>query len=393
MNPTLAPPKNRAALALICSAVMLLYSLYLGSVGILLPALGKTFGLGAEIQGRLFPASFFGFVAAVLVCGYLSDKKGRKAVLLFGCALYSFGLILFGLAPTYSIALFASFAVGAGSGVMEVVASALAADLYPEKRTLFLNAIQVVFGVGAALGPSISRGLMAHGTDWRTLYLGLAAVNGVLFVSLLFYKVPRADTSESLHISALLAVLRKPAFGVLCLMQALYVGAEVSFFSWMPTYFDNRVIDGAKWAGLVVTVFWVAMTAGRMVNCWLIHHVRLMRLTLISAVGGAIFSALTLSTQDPHLVMACVAVVGFCYSGIFSLVLSEAGDRFTSVAGTAFGGVMAMGGIGGAILPWVVGFLSTTKIGWNGALMTVPAVLIVLAILAKTLENTSPHPH
>ncbi len=268
-----------------------------------------------------------------------------------------------------------------------MVASALAADLYPEKRTLFLNAIQVVFGVGAALGPFISRGLMAQGTDWRALYLGLAAFNSLLFVCLLFYKVPRSAASESLHISALVSVLHKPAFGALCLMQALYVGAEVSFFSWMPTYFDNHLIEGAKWAGLVATVFWVAMTTGRLLNCWLIHHVRLMRLTFASALGGAIFSALALSTRNPLPVMGCVAIVGLCYSGIFSLVLSEAGDRFTSVAGTAFGGVMAMGGLGGAILPWVVGFLSTTKMGWNGALMTVPAVLIVLAILAKTLER------
>lgn len=385
MNANAPSPANRVALALICSAVMLFYSLYLGSVGVLLPALGATFGLGAEIQGRLFPANFAGFVGAVLVCGYLSDKKGRKAVLLFGCALYSFGLLLFGFAPTYPIALFASLAVGAGSGVMEVVASALAADLFPEKRTLFLNAIQVVFGVGASLGPFLARWLMSQGTDWRALYIALAIANSLLFVSLLFYKVPRSATSESLHISELLLILRKPAFGALCLMQALYVGAEVSFFSWTPTYFERSILDGAKWAGLVSTVFWVAMTVGRLLNCWLIHHVRLMRLTWISASGGAIFSVLALCSPNPMPVMLCVAAVGLCYSGIFSLVLSEAGERFPGVAGAAFGGVMASGGLGGAALPWLVGYLSITPLGWRGAFMAVPVTLVALAGLAAAL--------
>ncbi len=369
---------------------MLFYSLYLGSVGILLPELGKTFGLGAEIQGQLFPANFIGFVVAVLVCGFLSDRKGRKAVLLFGAATYSMGLILFGVAPTYSLALIASFAVGAGSGVMEVTASALAADLFAERRALFLNAIQVVFGLGAAVGPSVARMLLVQGMGWRPLYLGLAVLNLLLFVFLLCTRVPRADASESLHISELLAVVRKPAFGALCLAQALYVGAEVGFFSWMPTYFEQGIEGGAKWAGAVVTVFWVAMTVGRITNCWLIAHFRLMSLVLVSAIGAAVFSGLVLVTHSPLPVMGCVVVVGFCYSGIFSLVLSETGERFHSVAGTAFGGVMASGGIGGAILPWVMGVLSVTKVGWHGALMAVPVVLVVLAGIAKVLDASSP---
>jgi len=87
---------------------MFLYSVYFGALSVMLPFVGASFGLGPAAEGRLFPANFGGFVGGVLVCGYLSDRWGRKAVLLLGIAVYALGLALFGAAPTFALALLAS---------------------------------------------------------------------------------------------------------------------------------------------------------------------------------------------------------------------------------------------------------------------------------------------
>ena len=69
---------KRISMAAICGAAMLLYAVYLGAFGVLLPALSAEFHLGTAASGRLFPANFGGFVAGVLISGYASDRAGRK---------------------------------------------------------------------------------------------------------------------------------------------------------------------------------------------------------------------------------------------------------------------------------------------------------------------------
>lgn len=379
---------GRGALAAACCAVLFLYAVYLGSVSVLLPVLGTAFDLGPALSGRLFPASFLGFVSGVLVCGALSDRWGRKTVLLLGLGIYGASLLLLGSAPTFGIVLLASALIGVGSGAMETVASALAADLYPERRAFILNATQVAFGVGAALSPTLAHRLLLAGTDWRTLYLGLAAATLLLLAALAAQPVPRAPhAGETLDFALLRRVVGQPAFAALCLAQALYVGAEVSFFSWMPTYFRRQVPQGAAWEGMVATVFWLAMTAGRFATGALVGRVTPARLVLALAAGGAAASALTLLAGAPLVVMGFVALTGLCFSGIFALLLAEAGERYPRHAGTAFGGVIAVGGLGGALTPWGVGALADTALGWQGALALVPASALGVSALMLWLER------
>lgn len=380
--------RGRIGLAAICCAVMLLYSVYLGALGVLLPFLGKTFGLGASVQGRLYPATFTGFVAGVLICGSLSDLWGRKRVLLLGITTYAAGIAFFGVSASFNLALLASLLVGAGSGAMEAAASALASDLYPERRAFLINAIQVAFGAGATFSPSLAHFLLTHGTDWRTLYLVLAAANVGLLLVLAAQKVPRNPQShEAVDFAALVMVLRRPVVGALCLAQLLYVGAETGFFSWMPTYFEKALPNGERWAGLVVSVFWAALTAGRVASGWLLGRLPLLRLTFLLAVGSVLFSALSLLWKSPPLVMIFTALTGLMFSGIFGFILAEGGERFHAVAGTVFGAIVAAGGVGAAIFPWLIGELATTSLGWRGALVTVPIIAAGIAAIALWLQR------
>jgi FHS family glucose/mannose:H+ symporter-like MFS transporter len=377
-------------LAAICCGVMALYALYLGAIGVVLPAVGATFGLGSAVSARLFAVDFAGFVAGVLVCGSLSDRFGRKSVLLLSLLLYAAGLTLFGGARLFLITLLASAFIGAGTGAMETVASALAADVYPERRAYILNALQVAFGAGAAVGPTVANGALAHGVAWRALYFALAALTAALTLLLAFQRVPRNQTGgETINFGLLVSVLKQPLFLRLCVAQALYVAAETGFFSWMPTYFVKALPHGAEQAGLVVTVFWIAMTVGRLATGALLHRMALLRLLLLFAIGGAAGATLALIWRSPVVVQCFVTWTGLCFAGIFGLIMAVAGNRYPTIAGTAFGGVVASGGIGGAIGPWMIGVLSETELGWRGALLLIPAFMLALIATLIRLERLS----
>lgn len=281
----------------------------------------------------------------------------------------------------------AALLIGIGSGAIETVASALAADLFPERRAFILNTVQIAFGAGACIGPYFAHLLLSHGTDWRTLFLVLAASELALLILLALQQVPRdQSSSEAVDFAALLLVLKQPTFLALCLAQGLYVGAEVGFASWMPTYFRERLPGGIPWEGLVVTIFWIAMTIGRIAVGPLIGRIPLLRLTMLLAVGSVIGSVLATIWTSPLVVICFVAWTGFCFSGIFGLILAEACELYPTTAGSVFGGIVAAGGVGGAILPWSMAILAGTWLHWQGALLLIPAASAGIVVILFLLE-------
>jgi len=378
---------RRGSLAALCCLALFLFAVYLEAVGILLPTLGRTFRLGPAVEGRIFPASFGGYILGVVGCGFLSDRLGRKRVLLGTVLVYAIALGLAGFAHSFGVVLAAFALIGAGGGAMETVASALAADLYPEKRAAILNALQIAFSTGAVLAPLLAQKLLALGTDWHRLFLWVALANFVLLALLAMQKFPvLPHAAEALDGAALKAILTQPAFLILCAAQALYVGAEVGLSSWLPSYFQ-RLPGGAARAGLVVSGFWLAVTLGRAAVGGGVLGLPLTRLAALMGILGAAASGAALLFSSVGPVLLCIFGTGLCFSGIFGLVLAEAGNRYPRSAGTVFGGVVAAGGVGGAVVPWAIGALAGTAWGWHGALFLVPMSSLVLGLLLLSLER------
>ena len=378
----------RRTLAFSCCLAMFLFAVYLGAIGVLLPAIGQTFGLGASGQGRLFPANFAGFTLVVLVAGAASDRLPRKAVLMAGVALFALGLILFARAATFDVALAASALIGGGSGAMGVTSSALALDLYPHRRGNLLAAIQVAFGLGAALGPGVAAVLLHQQVSWRVLYVALALVNIGLLFALQFQKVTgRAKPANARPTPSLLQLLARRPVQLLCLFQILYGGAEVGYYSWMPTYFEKRLPGGALIAGATVTVFWIAMTIGRSLTGKYMGRQPFMRLSTRLALGGAVSAGLTLVWHNPYIVMLFVALTGLCFAGIYILLTAEASERYPDEVGGVFGCMNAIGATGSALIPFAVGSVAATQAGWTGALLLIPCAAAGVAICSVLLQK------
>ncbi len=433
----------RRTLAFTCCAAMFVYAAYLGAIGVLLPAVGKTFGLGSAAQGRLFPANFLGFILIVLVAAPLSDRWNRKTVLMLGQAMFALGLIVFSRASSFEIALAASLLIGGGSGAVGVTSSALASDLYPLRRGAMLAAIQVAFGLGAALGPGLGSVLLQHQVSWRLLYAGTAFAAFALLVALqaqelpgeeekkrrreeketvgqetgnreqgteektedrrqktednalstINYQLSTPDSSLITHHSSLsspstmLSLLTQRPVQLLCLMQICYAGAEVGYFSWMPTYFQTRLPGGATLSGAVISVFWLAMTVGRSLTGKFMGKTGFMPLCAKLAAAGAIAASLTLLWHNPYVVLGFVIVTGLCFAGIFILMSAEASERYVHSLGAIFGCIVACGGLGTSLIPWAVGAVASTSAGWSGGLMLVPLAALGVALCAVLLAR------
>ncbi len=146
-----------------------------------LPALAGAFGSDAGTAQLTVTLFLIGMAAAQLLFGPLSDRFGRRRVLISGLALYTLAGAACAVAPDMGTLLAARVvqAVGAGSG--PVVARAIVRDLYERERAARMLA---AMGTAQALTPILAPvlgGWVHVAAGWRAVFVVLAGF-GTLFL-------------------------------------------------------------------------------------------------------------------------------------------------------------------------------------------------------------------
>lgn len=172
-------PSPRAALFTLF-AIVVIDLIGFGIVIPILPFYADSFGASASVLGLLVTCySGCQFLFAP-IWGRLSDRFGRRPVMLATIAGTAVSLALLGWAPSLAW-LFAARLLGGAFGANISVASAYITDLTSEsERTKYMGFLGASFGVGFVLGPAIGGFLAPHGYAlpmW--VAAGLAAINAV----------------------------------------------------------------------------------------------------------------------------------------------------------------------------------------------------------------------
>jgi len=151
--------------------------------GIIVPILGRyaeRFGASGLTVGLLFASFSLAQLLMAPVLGYLSDRIGRKPVIIISLIGTAVGSFITGAAGALWV-LFAGRIVDGASGGSLSVAQAAVADIAPEeRRPALLGMLGAAFGIGFVLGPAIG-GLAALGGPHVPFYLAgvLASINAI----------------------------------------------------------------------------------------------------------------------------------------------------------------------------------------------------------------------
>lgn len=180
--------QRRAKLAFpLILATVMLDAVGIGLVMPIIPRLLREVGHTGDLGWRF--GAFLGLYALMQflcapVLGALSDKLGRRPVLLVSLAGAAIDYVFMAFAPSLAW-LFVGRAIAGITGANMAVAQAYIADITPEaQRTRRFGLFSAMFGVGFILGPVIGGFL---GEVWtRAPFLAAAALNGVNFLMAVF---------------------------------------------------------------------------------------------------------------------------------------------------------------------------------------------------------------
>lgn len=344
----------------------------LGSLAtnIILPAFPQ---IGAELNVSprdlaLTLSSFFvAFAFGQILVGPLSDRFGRKWLVLGGLATFVLGCLVCALAGDISVLILGRIIQALGACAASVLSRAIARDLFDGEalaRALALTMIAMAASPGfSPLIGSVLGGLFG----WQTIFLGVAAFAAVLagcYWKMLGETHP-VERRESLSLSAVgLAYARlatNPRFILPALAVSLVIGALYTFFAAAPAVLISVLgLTGLQlalyFAGTVVIVFAAGFLAPRLARRW--SPAAAGALGLGFAVAG---SAVILAFAGaPNLISITMGLTLFLFGmGLINpLGTAIALQPFAREAGTASAllgflqmGCAAIGSTGASVLP------------------------------------------
>lgn len=381
----LAPFAHAPLLVLITACMMvqtLSTDLYLAS----LPSLSNAFAAPPAAVQLTLSLFVLGFGAAQLVVGPLSDRFGRRTVLLAGLALYLVSSILCGLAPSMPVLIAARFVQSLGACSAVVVARAVVRDAYaPEHAARVLARASTWLSIAPLAGPILGSYLqVAFG--WRAAFAALALFSALLLI-LCALRLPETNLQRDPHATnwrGLLTnwriVLGERAFWAYALPSAFSYSTIFAFISGSSFVLIQVLHVPTAWFGYCFAFGVSGYMLGTIVCQRLLARLTSSRVfafgTTASALAGLMFLAAVLAGVA-HWSLVLLAM--FCTMGAhgvnFPIAQANAVSPFPRQAGTAAGlfGALTMG----------VAFAVGTAVGasHDGTLLPLAAIVAAAGVV------------
>jgi FHS family glucose/mannose:H+ symporter-like MFS transporter len=347
---------TRAAGVLGCLCFLLI-----GWVGLLVPALIRSieqdFSQTDAGLGVWYFLNAAAYASGSLGGGIVTERLGRRTVLVLAAVLLTAGLVVLGTVPIWAIALMAAVPAGLGAGAIDGGANGLILDLFPTARGRALNTAHLFFSVGALSSPLVVGQLVEAGVAWQAIVLGSAAA--CVPVGLLLAVVP---LPHGRRVAA--AVVGGPAPGrlafrwpliVLEVAIACYVAAEIGVSNWLVRFLEEAPIALATAS---LSFFWAGLALGRLVSARISDRFdHLLFATVSAAVAGlAVIGAVAVPSIEASIALFTVA--GFASGPVFPLIVAIGGERHPGRSAAVGGFLTAAAVFGSVLYPPVMGFLS-----------------------------------
>ena len=311
--------------------------------------------LGSYIGGRLYDqVPGHRFMAGVLVF---------LGVTIALVPLASFRGVLFTVA----------FVSGLFKGALDVGCNTLLLWVHNETVGPFMNGLHAFFGVGAFIAPLIVAQVIATTGDIYWVYWLFAILSFPLAIWIWTLPSPASRTVPVHHESASFPIL--PVL-IMVLCFVLYVGGEAGYGAWIYTYAFTLNFGTEVTAAYLTSAFWGSFTLGRLFGIWFSTRAKPQTILYLDFAGCILSVGLIiLFPQSSFMLWLGTILFGIAQASIFPTFLTLAEERM-HVTGTIAGLFLVGAGVGGMILPWLIG-QAFVQVG-AGAMMTMIFVGIVL---------------
>lgn len=335
--------------------------------------------------GSLAMGLFLTSCIVQFIIGPLVDKFGYKPIAIVGFIVTSSSLFLLAFASSFFLAMLACILLGIGAMSLNTVGNTLIPVVLFEGKdpARASNLGNAFFGLGYVLTPLLFVFFL------RTLSLSYStsvSIIGALILVFLLFALTTSfpQVSTGYKFSMAIKLLGKAAVLIAALALFCYISLEITMATWIKPLMTELLggsesANAVAGAGLVLSFFGVAMMIGRflastMKNLTAIGAKIITLMSLISIIAIVVM----ITTKSPVLAIVAILFTGLGFAPIFPTIVGVTFAKFdSSLYGSIFGIIFAVGLLGGTFVPKFIGNMSVGR--------TVQASLPIAAIMAGIL--------
>ncbi|MDP9337893.1 MAG: MFS transporter [Acidobacteriota bacterium] len=352
-------------------------------LGPILPVFIARWNLSDMQAGFFFTAQFAGSFLGVLLSSLLLSTRGYRETLMLGFFLMAAGIARLDASSSHT-ALIATGVTGFGFGLAIPATNLCIAEIAGLRRSAALNILNMAWGSGAIICPLlILAGLKAGIFTLALFSVALAALLlSILFWSMKFgSKSASSKSPDSHHAQA-----HPPHVPfILAILFYVYVGTENGISGWAAE--QARRIGSGSSATIVPMFFWAGLLSGRGISALVVSRVKENYLVLHGLALSGLGTTLLLLASTRFQIICGVLLAGLGLASIYPIFISWLSKLYGERARRLGGFMFSLAALGGATVPWVVGFVSQRSHSLRTGLLVPLAGCLAMIILVVALRR------
>ncbi len=350
------------------AAVMALVALAIDSMLPALPAIATSLRLARETDAQFIIAVFMvGFGAAQLVIGVLSDRFGRRRLMLGSLCAFALFSVAAAAAPDFQMLLMARFFQGAAAAGGRVLVTTIVRDLYAgRKMARVMSLAQILFLAAPVVAPTIGQAILAV-AHWRWIFIAIGSI-ALMVLIWTAWRLPETLAVQNrlplnfkqLQQNFRVVLTERQSLGY-TFAATLLVGGLMGFLNSVQPIFSH-VFARLDLLAPIFGLMAIGMGFGSYFNARMVERLGMRKISHTALLGFIFFSAL-------HVILALISsetVLRFAIlqSGMMICFVLAAGnfsamamEHVGRVAGTASSIQGSLTTIGGALLGILIGQL------------------------------------
>ena len=314
-----------------------------------LPEVQKAFGMSSALTGVTFSVTLLMVACSTLVYGSLSDRYGRRPVLLTGLALFVLGSVLSSAATSPASLILGRILQAIGAGAPASLSRAIASDAYgPERLVKVLAYLTMAYTLGPMFAPSIS-GVLIDTFGWRsTFWFALIVGTVISFGAWVALYETRAPTKATFSIAAMFGgyatLIKQPRFSAFVLQTGFSTATFMATATAASFLMQNYLGRPASEFGLYFMMFPMGLFLGNLVASRLSGRVTVEVMVLC----GSVLMASAIAIQAMLILAGIIAplvifVPGFVLTFAQGIALPNAQSGAMRIAKSAAGTAAGLG--------------------------------------------------